>query len=147
MAALPQGVETKLVKSVDDGGVELSEADIYRRFDALTSEKTAVYISHRLSSCHFCQDIAVFDRGQLVEQGPHRELLAKGGQYARLWEAQARTTGTDPRGPPLPQNPIFSPFSGGRESGRSQILTFGHFSFILTTAQLTISHSPSLPFS
>lgn len=85
----------------------LSEADIYRRFDALTSEKTAVYISHRLSSCRFCQDIAVFDRGQLVERGPHRELLAKGGQYARLWEAQARYYRDDPEGASPPTKSDF----------------------------------------
>ena len=85
----------------------LSEAEIYRRFDALTSEKTAVYISHRLSSCRFCQDIAVFDRGQLVERGPHRELLTKGGQYARLWEAQARYYRDDPEGASPPAKSDF----------------------------------------
>lgn len=77
----------------------LSEAEIYRRFDTLAAEKTAVCISHRLSSCRFCQDIAVFDRGRLAERGPHRELLAKGGLYARLWEAQAQYYRDGPEGP------------------------------------------------
>jgi ATP-binding cassette subfamily B protein len=54
-------------------------------------EKTAVYISHRLSSCRFCRDIAVFDGGRLVQRGSHEALLSEGeGLYARLWNAQAQ---------------------------------------------------------
>lgn len=50
-----------------------------------------VYISHRLSSCRFCDRIAVFDKGQIVQCGTHSELLADdGGMYSKLWNAQAQ---------------------------------------------------------
>lgn len=53
--------------------------------------KSAVYISHRLSSCRFCDDIAVFEEGRLVQRGGHEELLAgEDSLYARLWNAQAQ---------------------------------------------------------
>lgn len=54
-------------------------------------DKTAIYISHRLSSCRFCDKIAVFDRGKIVQAGTHEELLADtGGKYYELWNAQAQ---------------------------------------------------------
>lgn len=50
-----------------------------------------VYISHRLSSCKFCDEIAVFQAGSIVQQGTHEVLLGReNGQYARLWNAQAQ---------------------------------------------------------
>lgn len=51
--------------------------------------RTAVYISHRMSSCRFCDRILVFDGGRIVEAGSHEGLLAAGGLCARMWEAQA----------------------------------------------------------
>ena len=51
--------------------------------------RTAIYISHRMSSCRFCDDIIVFDGGRVVERGSHDDLLAAGGLYAELWDAQA----------------------------------------------------------
>ena len=51
--------------------------------------RTAIYISHRMSSCRFCDDIIVFDGGRVVERGSHDELLAERGLYAQLWDAQA----------------------------------------------------------
>ncbi len=69
----------------------IAEAEVYERFDALVQSKTAVYISHRLSSCRFCDDIAVFHQGELVQRGGHEELLAqKDGKYRELWNAQAQ---------------------------------------------------------
>ncbi len=69
----------------------LAEAEIYSNFDKLAGEKTAVYISHRLSSCRFCKKIAVFDKGRLVQIGNHEELLEDAdGTYAKLWNAQAQ---------------------------------------------------------
>ncbi len=67
----------------------IAEADIYSQFDEITGDKTAIYISHRLSSCRFCDEIAVFDDGKIVELGTHDSLLASGGKYKALWEAQA----------------------------------------------------------
>ena len=69
----------------------IAEAEIYSNFDKIAGEKTAIYISHRLSSCRFCDKIAVFDHGELVQTGSHEELLADGeGVYAALWNAQAK---------------------------------------------------------
>ncbi len=69
----------------------IAEADIYSRFREMTDQKGALYISHRLSSCRFCDTIAVFHDGRLVQEGNHEELLSQEkGQYARLWQAQAQ---------------------------------------------------------
>ena len=67
----------------------ISEAEVYEGFDRMVEGRTAVYISHRMSSCRFCDRIVVFDGGQIVEAGSHEGLLAAGGLYARMWEAQA----------------------------------------------------------
>lgn len=69
----------------------VSEYEIYARFDSMIKDKTAVYISHRLSSCRFCEDIAVFDKGRIVQRGSHESLLMdKEGKYFELWNAQAQ---------------------------------------------------------
>ena len=68
----------------------LSEYDIYERFDSLVSDKTCVYISHRMSSCRFCSDIIVLDHGKIAERGSHDTLLAEGSLYSRMWEAQSK---------------------------------------------------------
>ncbi len=69
----------------------IAEAEVYATFDQTIGDKTAVFISHRLSSCRFCDDIAVFEAGKLVQRGPHDTLLGDtGGLYAALWDAQAR---------------------------------------------------------
>lgn len=67
----------------------ISEAEVYAGFDRMVAGKTAIYISHRMSSCRFCDDIIVFDGGRVVERGGHEGLLAAGGLYASLWNAQA----------------------------------------------------------
>ena len=57
----------------------------------IAGDKTAVYISHRLSSCKFCDDIAVFDHGAIVQYGTHDQLVAdENGKYYELWHAQAQ---------------------------------------------------------
>jgi len=69
----------------------IAEAEIYANFDEIVGDKTAIYISHRLSSCRFCDKIAVFDNGQIVQMGTHEELLADPkGKYHELWYAQAQ---------------------------------------------------------
>lgn len=68
----------------------IAENEIYSRFNSFVENKTAIYISHRLSSCAFCDRIAVFDNAELVETGTHNELLSANGRYADLWNAQAK---------------------------------------------------------
>jgi ABC-type multidrug transport system fused ATPase/permease subunit len=69
----------------------VAEYELYSKFDELVGDKTAIYISHRLSSCRFCKKIAVFDRGRLVQYGTHDELIVdENGKYYELWNAQAK---------------------------------------------------------
>lgn len=68
-----------------------AEYEIYRRFNDLVADRTTVYISHRMSSCRFCGDIAVFHEGRMVQRGTHESLMEEtGGKYYELWTAQAR---------------------------------------------------------
>lgn len=69
----------------------IAEADIYSHLNTIVDDRTAVYISHRLSSCRFCDEILVFDKGRIVESGTHEGLLENvKGKYYELWNAQAR---------------------------------------------------------
>lgn len=69
----------------------ISEYEVYSNFNAISGDKTTVYISHRLASCRFCNKIAVFDKGCVVQQGSHDELLCdESGKYHELWHAQAQ---------------------------------------------------------
>lgn len=69
----------------------IAEAEIYSRLNDIVEDRTAVYISHRLSSCKFCDEIAVFEGGQIVQQGSHDALLSEeNGTYSTLWHAQAQ---------------------------------------------------------
>ena len=67
----------------------VSEHEIYTKFNSIVGTRTAIYISHRLSSCRFCDEITVLDDGQIVERGTHDALVRAGGHYAALWNAQA----------------------------------------------------------
>lgn len=121
---LSKGMDTRIFKVFDEGGVEpsggeqqklaiaralykdapvvildeptaaldpIAEYEIYRQFDALVENRTAFYISHRLSSCRFCDHIAVFSGGRVAEWGTHAELVNRpGGIYAAMFEAQAQ---------------------------------------------------------
>ena len=69
----------------------IAEAQVYAGFSGMVEDRTAVYISHRLSSCQFCDEITVFDKGRIVQQGTHAELLENPeGKYRELWDAQAQ---------------------------------------------------------
>ena len=69
----------------------IAEAEIYSKFNDIAGDKTAIYISHRLSSCKFCDEIAVFQGGAIIQQGTHAELVADtAGKYHELWNAQAQ---------------------------------------------------------
>lgn len=120
---LPKGVDTELLKVIDDNGVDLSggekqklalaralykdapvivldeptaaldalaESRLYQDFDQLIGGRTAIYISHRLSSTRFCQHVAMFRGGELVEYGTHKELLEQQGDYAEMFHIQAQ---------------------------------------------------------
>lgn len=67
-----------------------AEFEMYRHFHELTEGKTAVYISHRLSSAKFCDHIAVFEQGRITEYGTHEQLMDRKGTYAELFEMQAQ---------------------------------------------------------
>jgi ATP-binding cassette subfamily B protein/ATP-binding cassette subfamily C protein len=67
-----------------------AEYEMYQNFNALIGGKTAVYISHRLSSARFCDTIAVFKNGEIVEYGSHNELIKCNSLYSELWDMQAK---------------------------------------------------------
>lgn len=68
----------------------VAEAEVYSRFQEMVEGKTGIYISHRMSSCQFCDEILVFHEGEIIERGSHEKLHALGGKYTELWDAQAR---------------------------------------------------------
>ena len=68
----------------------IAEAQIYENFNEMVKNKTAIYISHRMSSCKFCDRIVVLDTGSIAEMGTHDTLLAENGIYARLYQTQAQ---------------------------------------------------------
>ncbi|MGN1346565.1 MAG: ABC transporter ATP-binding protein, partial [Eubacteriales bacterium] len=69
----------------------VAEYEVYRRFNEIVGDRTAIYISHRLASCRFCDTIVVFDHGTIVQHGSHADLLAdESGKYHELWYAQAQ---------------------------------------------------------
>lgn len=69
----------------------IAEAEIYEKFNEIAGDKTAIYISHRLSSCKFCDEIAVFDNGRVIQMGTHAALVEDAnGKYYELWHAQAQ---------------------------------------------------------
>ena len=68
-----------------------AEQEFYKKFDEIICDKTVFYISHRLSSCFFCDKIAVFDKGCLTQFGTHDELMIDtSGKYYELWNSQAK---------------------------------------------------------
>lgn len=123
LSNLPKGIDTELLKIVDDEGIDLSggekqklalaralyknapivvldeptsaldalaEKALYEKFDEMIGDKSSVYISHRLASTRFCDEIAMFMDGKMVEYGTHEQLIAKNGEYAHMFEVQAQ---------------------------------------------------------
>ena len=69
----------------------IAEYEVYSKMNEIAGNKTAVFVSHRLSSCRFCHDIAVFHEGVMVQRGSFDDLVAdSGGKYYELWNAQAQ---------------------------------------------------------
>lgn len=68
----------------------IAENDMYLKYSELTKDKTAIYISHRLSSTRFCDRIILLDDAKIVESGTHEELISFGGKYAEMFETQSK---------------------------------------------------------
>lgn len=68
----------------------IAESEIYKSFNQIMGNKTGIFISHRMSSCKFCDEIIVLDQGQIVQKGNHNELIIQKGLYQELWNAQAQ---------------------------------------------------------
>lgn len=68
----------------------LAEDRMYREFENIIQGRTAIFISHRLGSTRFCDKIAMFEDGTVVEEGTHDELMAKNGKYAYMFHIQSQ---------------------------------------------------------
>ena len=68
----------------------LAEAEIYENFNELVHGMTSIFISHRMSSCKFCDEIIVLEDGMITQKGNHQDLLRQDGLYSQLWNAQAQ---------------------------------------------------------
>ena len=68
----------------------IAEYNIYKGFNELVGEKSSIYISHRLSSTRFCDAIAFFENGEILEYGTHDDLMRKGGKYFEMFSIQAQ---------------------------------------------------------
>ena len=68
----------------------IAEAEVYENFNNMIHDKTAIFISHRMSSCKFCDEIVVFENGEIVQKGSHDKLVEEVGLYQKLWNAQAQ---------------------------------------------------------
>lgn len=82
---------TRQKKMKDDNPLDtLAEYNLYMNFNEMIGDKSAVYISRRLSSTRFCDSIAMFKAGEMIEYSTHDELLKAGGAYTEMFELQAR---------------------------------------------------------
>ena len=68
----------------------ITENEIFAGFDNLIGRRGGIYISHRLSSCRFCEKILVLNDGCVVQQGTHEKLMQEQGDYRELWNAQRK---------------------------------------------------------
>lgn len=68
----------------------IAEHELYCNFKEAIGDRTAIYISHRLSSTRFCDRILLIEHGAIVEEGTHETLMAKNGRYAELYEMQSK---------------------------------------------------------
>jgi len=89
-AFMRQGAEILVLDEPTAAMDAETEAEIFEHFQSMTQAKIAVLISHRFSTVRRADQIVVMDKGQIIEQGSHEELLALQGQYARLFEIQAK---------------------------------------------------------
>ena len=83
---------TLLLAAMSAGRGDANSKDLmlYLKFDEAARGRTCLYISHRLSSTRFCDRILLMEQGQVMEDGTHEELMARGGRYRELFEMQSR---------------------------------------------------------
>lgn len=67
-----------------------AELEIFDQFRALAGQRTAIFVSHRMASARIADRILVLDSGRLIENGSHAKLVENGGEYANMFEMQAR---------------------------------------------------------
>ena len=67
----------------------IAESKIYEEYNSMASDKTSIFISHRLASTKFCDRIMFLDEGQIVETGSHDELIKKGGKYREIFDIRS----------------------------------------------------------
>jgi len=68
----------------------MAEQEIFNQFDSLRKDKTTIFVSHRLSSAVIASKIIVMQNGRLIEEGNHRELMERRGEYYTLFSTQAK---------------------------------------------------------
>ncbi|MFH5835877.1 ABC transporter ATP-binding protein [Proteiniclasticum sp. C24MP] len=68
----------------------IAEAQLYEKYHDMTKNKTSIYISHRLSSTKFCDEVLLLDQGHIIERGTHEELMKAGKQYAHMFKVQSQ---------------------------------------------------------
>lgn len=72
-----------------------TEASILNSLMSLSTDRTSIFIAHRLTTAMQCDEIVVLENGSVVEQGPHDFLLSKGGRYTELWSQQNNSDAND----------------------------------------------------
>ena len=68
---------------------------LYKKYRELSTKKISFFVSHRLASCIFCDSILVFDKGTIVEEGNHCELMEKKGHYYEMYQLQQKLYGQE----------------------------------------------------
>ena len=68
----------------------LAEKDMYEEYKEITKGKSALFISHRLASTRFCDNIVFLENGEIIEQGTHEQLMKLNGKYAEMFDVQAK---------------------------------------------------------
>ena len=88
--ALYKGAQVVVLDEPTSALDAIAEQQLYERFDKMIGKKSAVYISHRLASTRFCDNIAMFKEGEMIEYGSFDELMDKNGEYANMFNIQAK---------------------------------------------------------
>ncbi len=96
--ALYKGAKVVVLDEPTSALDAIAEQQLYEKFDEMIGAKSAVYISHRLASTRFCDRVAMFKDGEMIEYGTHEALMEKGGEYADMFNVQAQYYRDNPEG-------------------------------------------------